>query len=137
MQDNAGASVLTTVNTKVTYTRDLRDSVTQRALTVGSSTFNHWYDYDGRGLLWRVFASTSSTKPASADVTYTYRPSGRLQDRLFQGGTLVPLRYTIREQLETIGDPALTTFPFSARYTYNANQTIAESEFYSAGTPAA
>jgi RHS repeat-associated protein len=60
-----------------------------------------------------------------------------VQDRQFQGSPLVPLRYTIREELETIGDPASTSYPFSARYTYNANGTIAESEFYTAGTPAA
>jgi len=136
-QDNGGASVLTAVNTTLSYTRDLRDAITQRGLTVGSSTFNHWYDYDGRGLLWKVYASPGVTKPASADVTYTYRPSGQVQDRQFQGGPLVPLQYSIREQLATIGDPASTSYPFSARYSYNANGTISSAEFYNAGSPAA
>jgi hypothetical protein len=121
----------------VTYVRDLRDALSERRLTVGANAFNHWYDYDGRGLLWKVFASTGSTKPATADVTFSYRPSGELQDRQFAGGPLVPLRYTIREQLEKIGDPALTSYPFSARYAYTANGTVSEAEFYSAGTPAA
>jgi RHS repeat-associated protein len=132
-----GGSVLTALNTTVQYVRDLRDALTERRLTVGATAFNHWYDYDGRGLLWKVFASTGSTKPATADVTFSYRPSGELQDRQFAGGPLVPLRYTIREQLEKIGDPALTSYPFSARYAYNANGTVSEAEFYSAGTPAA
>lgn len=96
-QANGATGVLTAVNTVDTLARDLRDAVTWRQVTVGSSTFFHWYDYDNRGLLWKVFASTSSTKPPSADVTYTYRPSGQLQDRQFAGGPLVPLRYTTEE----------------------------------------
>ena len=111
---NGGTTVLTALNTTTTYTRDLRDALTQRNLTVGASTFNHWYDYDGRGLLWKVFASTTGTKPGSPDVTYTYRPSGVVNDRLFLGGSTVPMKYTIREQLALVGDPALTTHPFSA-----------------------
>ena len=136
-QANGGASVLTVLNTTVGYTRDLRDALTERRLTVGANTFNHWYDYDARGLLWKVFASSGSTKPAAADVTYRYRPGGQVQDRQFQGGPLVPVRYTIREQLERIGDPAGTTYPFSARYAYHPNGAVSEAEFYSAGSPAA
>jgi hypothetical protein len=47
------------------------------------------------------------------------------------------LVYTIREQLAKIGDPATTTYPFSAGYSYNANGTISTGDFYSAGSPAA
>jgi RHS repeat-associated protein len=135
-QGNGGGPVLAAVNTQVNYVRDLRDAVTERWLTVGASTFNQWYDYDNRGLLWKVFASTGSGKPATPDVTFTYRPSGQVQDRQFQGGPLIPMRYTIHEQLEKIGDPVVTTYPFSARYAYHANGTVSESEFYSAGSPA-
>jgi RHS repeat-associated protein len=133
---NGGASVLTNLNTSVTYTRDLRDALTQRVQTTGASSWYQWQDYDSRGLLWKVFGSTTSTKPGTADVTYTYRPSGEIATRLFSGGSSVPLTYTIREQLDKIGDPATTTYPFSARYTYNPNSTISEAEFYSAGSPA-
>jgi RHS repeat-associated protein len=135
-QANGGASVLGALNATVTYVRDLRDAVTERWLTVGSNTFNHWYEFDNRGLLWKVFASTGSTKPGSADATYSYRPSGQMQDRQFQGGPLVPLRYDMREQVEKIGDPAGTSYPFSARYAYHPNGTVSEAEFYSAGSPA-
>ena len=96
--------MLTNVNTTVTYTRDLRDALTQRSVTVGASLWNQWYDYDTRGLLWKVSAATTSTKPGTADVTYTYRPSGQVASRLFAGGTNVPLSYTIREQpLDELG----------------------------------
>lgn len=87
-------------------------------------------------MLWKVFTATTATKPATADVTFTYRASGALEDRMFLCGPTVPFRYTIREQLERIGDPALTTYPFSARYADHANGTISETEFYQAGTPA-
>ena len=136
-QANGGGSVLTAVNTTVTYTRDLRDAVTQRSVTVGSNTFNQWYDYDGRGLLARVYASTGATKPATADATYTYRPAGGVAQRQFQGGPAIPLRYTIREQLERIGDPASTAYAFSARYSYHPNGRLLEAEFYNAGSPSA
>lgn len=134
---NGGTTVLTALNTTATYTRDLRDALTQRSLTVGSATFNHWYDYDGRGLLWKVYASTTGVKPGSPDVTYTYRPSGQVDTRGFLGGPSVPLKYTIREQLALIGDTASTTYPFSAGYKYHANGTVSEAQFYNAGSPAA
>ncbi len=136
-QANGGGSVLASVNTQLEYERDLRDAVTKRLLTVGSNTFNHWYDYDNRGLLWKVFASTAPAKPATPDVTFTYRPSGQVQDRQFQGGPVVPMRYTIREELETIGNPVGASFPFAARYAYHSNGNVAEAEFHSPGSPAA
>jgi hypothetical protein len=96
--------VLTALNTTVRYTRDLRDAITVRADTVGSNKWHQWYDYDTRGLLWKVSASTTSSKPGTPDVTYTYRPSGQIATRQFQGGPQVPLAYTVREQLRRIGD---------------------------------
>jgi hypothetical protein len=45
---------------------------TKTTLTVGAQTFRHWYDYTDRGLLWRTYASTGTTKPSTPDVTYTY-----------------------------------------------------------------
>jgi len=136
-QNPAGSAVLTAVNTTIGYVRDLRGAVTQRTLTAGSSTFYEWYDYDARGLLWKLYASTTSTKPGTPDVTDTYRPDGMPKDYQFQGGPLVPLRYTIRGRTDKIGDPALTTYPFSAQYTYNPNGTVSVAEFYSQGSPAA
>jgi RHS repeat-associated protein len=140
-QANGGASVLTALNTNITYARDLRGALTQRSDTIGSSTFFYqWYDYNTRGLLWKLYANTTSTKPATADVTDTYRPSGVPQNYQFLGGPLVPIAYTIREQTAKVGDPTITTnnpYPFSASYTYNPNGTISVAEFYSAGSPAA
>jgi RHS repeat-associated protein len=133
-QANGGGSVLTALNTTATYTRDLRGALTQRALTVGTNTFYHWYDYNSRGLLWKTFASTTGTKPGTPDVTDTYRPSGQPHDYQFQGSPLVPIRYTIREQTEKIGDPdTVGTYAFSARYAYQRNGVVDTAEFYNGG----
>ncbi len=132
---NDGNSVLTAVNMRDSVLWNLSGAPVERRLTVGSSSFNQWYDYNDRGLMTNLSASTTSTKPA-ADVTDTYRPSGLPASYLFQGGTTVPIRYTIRQQTERIGDPSLTTppYPFSALYTYNANGTLLETEFHSVGS---
>jgi RHS repeat-associated protein len=130
-------TVLTVLNTRDSLLRDLRDAITWRRLTVGSNNFYHWYEYDGRGLLAKVFASTTTTPPGTADVTYAYRPSGELRSRQFAGGPLVPLHYTIREQLDSIGNPGNPgTVPFAARYAYHLNGRVAEAEFFSSGSPA-
>jgi hypothetical protein len=44
---------------------------------------------------------------------------------------------SILEQVARIGEPATVTYPFSDRYGCHANGTVAEAEFYSAGSPAA
>ena len=134
---NGGTTVLTAVNTTVIYARNLTDALTQRSMTVGANTFFHWFDYDTRGTLWKAYASATGTKPGTPDVTYTYTSAGQVQNRQFSGGPAVPYVYTIRDQLDKLGDPALTTYPFSAKYPYHANGTIAEAEFYNAGSPAA
>ena len=134
---NGGTTVLTAVNTTVTYTRNLTDALTQRAMTVGANTFTHWYDYDTRGKLWKAYASTTSTKPGTPDVTYTYRPGGQILSRQFAAGQSVPFTYTLRDQLDQIGDPAIATHPFGAKYTYHPNGTVSQAEFYNAGAPAA
>jgi RHS repeat-associated protein len=136
-QANGGASVLTAVNAATSYTRDLRGAPTQRVLAVGSNNFYQWYDYDGRGLLWKLSASTTSTKPGTPDLTDTYRPSGMPASYQFLGGPLVPITYTIREQTAKIGDPASTTYPFSARYAYLPNGVVDTAEFYNQGSIAA
>jgi RHS repeat-associated protein len=133
---NGGITVLLALNAVDTLTLDLRGAITRRGLTVGSNIWYQWYDYDGRGLLWKVFASTSSTKPGTADVTYTYRPSGQVASRQFSGVPLVPFKDSIRELLDSIGNPASSSYPFSARYAYHKNGTVNEAQFYSGGSPA-
>ena len=134
---NDGASILTAINTIIADSLDLRGGITQRAESVGTTYFYQWFDYDGRGLLSKTYAATTNTKPVTADVTDTYRPSGLPQDYQFQGNSLVPIRYTIREQTERIGDPSGNTYQFSARYAYQSNGVVDTAEFYNGGSPAA
>jgi RHS repeat-associated protein len=135
-QANSGTAVLTAVNTTIEYTRNLADGLTRRLVTVGASSWYQWYDYDARGKLWKLSAGTTPTKPTTADVTYLYRPSGQVESRQFASMAAVPFKYTIREQLDSLGNVNATTLPFAARYTYHANGMIAESEFYNAHSTA-
>jgi len=135
-QPSSGTGVLTALNTKTVYVRDLRGEITERFDSVGTKGFHHWYEYDSGGLLAKIYASTSATKPDTPAVTYTYHPSGEVASRQFAGGPVVPFHYTIRDQLEKIGDPESTSYPFSAKYSYHPNGTISEAEFYNGGTPA-
>ena len=75
-----------------------------------------------------MFSSTAGEQPATPDVVYNYHPTGSLKDRQFAGGSVVPLSYEIRERLAKIGDPAVPTYPFSARYAYHANGTVSTAE---------
>ena len=136
-QDNTGATVLTALNTRDSVQVDLRGAVRARRLTIGTTTFNHAYYYNDRGLLQQAAASTGEPDFNASDVTYNYHPGGQVQNIQFLGGPVVPLNFTIRDQLAQIGNPAATTYPFSASYTYNSNGTVAEAQFYNAGSPAA
>src|SRR5690625_7432343 len=44
----------------------------RRTSLVSGSAFGLWYDYDTHGRPWKVFASTSTTKPGTPEATYTY-----------------------------------------------------------------
>src|SRR5260221_4105201 len=103
---NGGASVLTALNTSVTDSLDLRGALLLRVDTVGVYSFNQWYDYNSRGLLAKMYASTTNpnNKPTTPDDTDSYRPSRLPDGYQFQGSVFVPIRYTIREQTERIGD---------------------------------
>jgi RHS repeat-associated protein len=132
-QGNGGTPPPAALHTAVVYTRDLRGALTQRALTVGTTSFTQWYQYDARGLLTKAFTTDPSQPGAQPDVVDAYRPSGLPQSYQFQGGPVVPIRYTIREQTERIGDPTGGTYPFSARYAYQPNGVVDTAEFWNGG----
>jgi RHS repeat-associated protein len=122
-------TVATALNTTLEYERNMRGAPTKTTLTVGSQTFRHWYDYTDRGLLWKTYASTGTTKPSTPDVTYTYTADGQLASRRFATHTIVPLTYTIRGQLAQIGNPFSTSYPFSGQYDYFPNGTVQRTTF--------
>jgi RHS repeat-associated protein len=136
-QASGGGGIWVAVSTTIRYTRDLRGALTQRALTMGSSTWYQWYDYDNRGLLARLSGSTINSKPASADLTDLYNPSGQVSSFQFPGWPAEPVTYNIRGQAVQVGNPTTTTYPFSVGYWYNRNGTVGDQDAYNAGTPAA
>ena len=122
---NGTTTVLAGLNTELTYTWDLRGEPVARQAKVGTEEFGHWYEYDARGLVDEVFAQTGTIKPANSDVKYTYRPTGSRDSFDYLGGPKVDIRYDIRERIDRIGNPWLTSAKFSAEYGYNWNSTIA------------
>lgn len=124
-----GTVVATALNTTIDYTLNRQGAPTQTVLTVGSQTFRHWYDYDGQGLLWKVFASTSGTKPDTADVTYVYEPDGQVDSLRFLSHVSVPFTYEVTGQLKAIGNVASANYPLSVAYSYDANGTVNDTEY--------
>ena len=92
----------------------------RRTSLVSGSAFGLWYDYDTHGRPWKVFASTSTTKPGTPEATYTYFASGQKKSEQYRGNLALPYSYTIRGRLETIGAPrdSAYPYPFSAHYVY-------------------
>jgi RHS repeat-associated protein len=125
------------------YALDIQGRLTGRTVQMGGSTFRHWYDYDELDRLEKIFASTSSTKPATPDVEYTYHVSGQPASIRYQGQTQpLPHRYTIRDWLYEIGSPGSTLFdwwyspfPFHARNRYSPSGNIDTLEVYQRHSP--
>jgi len=124
------------VATVITTTLDRQGAPTYQKTTVGSNTFYHWWEYDNLGRLDKTYASTSSSKPGTADVTYTYTQPGQIASVKYLSGTAVPYDYNSRDWLLQIGNPASSTYPFSATYTYLTNGRIDETHFYNKQSPA-
>ncbi len=135
--NNGTTTVLAALNTEIDYTLDLQGAPTERDLSVGSGgsaqDFYHWYEYDTRGLIDEVFASTSSTKPTNPVASFRYSSAAQLDTLQYQGGSALPYDYHVRGWLTDIGDASGTTHPFSARYAYLANGNVTTAEFYNGG----
>jgi len=135
-EGSAGSAVLAALDTHIEYEYNRAGLITKRSTAVGSLDYYQWYDYDGFGRLAEVFASTSDTKPTTADVSYTYAADGQVASREFKSGPEVERAYTLRGELAAIGDTASSTIPFSAVYTYNGNGTVESAAFRNPGVPA-
>ena len=127
------ATTSNTLRARYTYTYDWQGRVLTETRRVGANVFYQWYDYDGAGQLTKVFASTSATKPATPDVTYTYDARGARSSYQYAGNPLVKVTYTARGWLDGIGDVASAAFPFSERRAYAANGLVTTVEVYNKG----
>ena len=130
---NGTTTVLAALDTEIEYVLDLQGVPLERQLSVGSSDFNHWFEYDDRALIEKVFASTSSTKPSTPVATYAYEHTGQVESLTYKGSSLLPYTYHVRGWLHEIGDPSTTSHPFAARYAYEPNGNVDSAEFYNGG----
>jgi RHS repeat-associated protein len=125
------------------YTYDLQSRLTERIVQTGPIAFRHWYEYDEIDRLAKIFASSSSGKPGTPDVEYTYHVSGQPSGIRYQGQSQpLPHRYTIRDWLDEIGTPGTTMWdwwysplPFHARNRYTPAGNIDTLEIYQRHSP--
>ncbi len=128
---------LPATTTTMRYTPDRQGNPTTIHTQVGAQSFYHFYERDPRGLLARIFTSTTGSKPAAPDVEYTFTASGQTDHLRFRGGTDIPHTYTPRGWLRTIDDLGNPSRSFAAEYTYNRNGTLLSAEFNLTASPAA
>src|SRR5690606_10810071 len=131
--DAAGA-----VDAEIAYRYDRQGNLVMRTSEVDpySRRFRQWYEYDERGLLERVFAARSLTRPAQPEVTYTYTATGAVASVAFRGSSALPYTYNSRDWLTGIGNVAASSGSFAAAYLHEANGQIAESEYRQYHSPA-
>lgn len=124
------------VKTELAYTYDWLGKVLTSTATVGTNSLYQWYDYDLLGRMSKGYAATTSTKPTTAEVTYTYNAASLIASEQFQALPSTPYTYTLRGWIDQIGNPATTTYPFSANYDYFRNGNVSTAEFYNGAIPA-
>src|SRR5690606_7195531 len=130
--DAAGA-----VDAEIAYRYDRQGNLVMRTSEVDpySRRFRQWYEYDERGLLERVFAARSLTRPAQPEVTYTYTATGAIASVAYRGSSALPYAYNSRDWLTGIGNVAASSGSFAAAYLHEANGQIAESEYRQYASP--
>ena len=97
---------------------------------VNTETLYQHYEYNLLGQLHKVYISTNGTQPSTPEVTYTYTPSGAIDNIVFDGGKQADYGYNIRDwvtSINSIGSPAGS---FAAFYDYEVNGNIRMSRFY-------
>ena len=123
-------------NTTFVYTLDRQGNPTRVHTQVGPRSFYHFYDYDQRGFIKKVYTNTNSSKPSSPDVTFSdFTPSGQSGNVAYPGGASVPYSYTIRGWIDSIGDFSNPTASFAAKYEYNRNGTVRGAQFKQVNSP--
>jgi hypothetical protein len=70
-------------------------------------------------------------------VTYTFNDVGLIASEKFWTLTALPYTYNSRDWLTKMGDPATTTYKFSAAFAYLNNGSLSEAEFRNEGSSSA
>ncbi|MEZ4699784.1 MAG: polymorphic toxin type 50 domain-containing protein [Rhodothermales bacterium] len=132
-ESNAGG-VTTALNTTFTYTLNWLGQRTKVQSTVGSLNWYQWYDYDALGRETKMYASTSSAKPALADVRFLYNQAGAVrtvQLKEYQTDGYRATKgydYNLRDWVTGIDLDSENT-PFAALYDYFGNGNISTATF--------
>lgn len=105
------------LNANISYTYDRQSRITKRTVTTGNGdAVSTWYNYNDRGQLLAVYASTQAdaTRPNEPDVSYTYTADGQIKTIDFMGMDPIVRQYDPnRGWLKSIDSPY-----FGADYTY-------------------
>jgi RHS repeat-associated protein len=134
-QESPGGTVVGAYDTELKYTYDLQSRLLTRETRVGAAStwFRHWYEYDARGLLARIYAGATTGRPATPDATYTYYPSGAVQTLRYGTHPVVSYWYDLRDRLTKIGGDVgqgSPPHPFQAEYVYEPDGDVAQAAFY-------
>jgi RHS repeat-associated protein len=134
----ATGGVASALSTTLTYSYNWQDQVTLLQATLGSQNWYQWFDYEGRGLPAKTYASTTATKPALADLYALYTAAGnpsQIQLKEYAAGFYRDTKayaYTLRDQVSAIDLDSEST-PFAALYTYLADGNVASATFNQGG----
>jgi RHS repeat-associated protein len=109
----------------LTYRRDRQGRITRRKthLHQTGKAFYQFYEYNRRGQVTAVYASTSSSKPSDPEVSYSYGPDGQVTSTDWTGTSSIQRRYNARGWLTGIGDRADPS-AFAAGYAYYADGNV-------------
>lgn len=117
----------------IAYEYDRQGRLTWRHVAVDSDDFYQWYEYDERGLVKEVYASTESTKPGTPEVSYTYAADGQVDQASYRYGDAQSYAYNNRGWVTGLTGASA----FAASYTYFNNGNVDVSTFDPVGQPSA
>ncbi|MEQ9263611.1 MAG: RHS repeat-associated core domain-containing protein [Balneolaceae bacterium] len=114
------------LRTEIAYQYNDAGQVIRQHTKVGTSqSLYHFYSYDALGRTTEVYTSTSSTRPATPMVTYSYDAEGKAESQTITGVSKATMTYDYDEQgriNEIIGG----SFSYFQDFTYNDDGTINE-----------
>ncbi len=119
-------------DTHLAYDYNRLGEVTRMKVQVGSETLYQHYEYNPLGQLTSVTVTTDGIADTETpEVTYTYTPSGAIDEITYRGNTTITHGYDIRGRLTDINNIDSTgSSPFAAQYDYKKNSRINWASFW-------
>ncbi|MFV1883202.1 MAG: RHS repeat-associated core domain-containing protein [Balneola sp.] len=114
------------LRTEIAYTYNDAGQVLRQHTKVGTSQhLYHFYSYDALGRLIKVYISTTSTRPSTPLVTYTYDSQGRMEQRNIDGVDLADVSYNF-DSSGRLNEIIAGYYDFYEELIYNTDGTISE-----------